>query len=98
MYPSPYRGVLELIILKVSIKKIISDLTGDDSFYSSDIFLVIVIALAELPLILVKKIEKLRFFSFVGVAGIIVFIISVVIHFLLKISDGFEGGTLRAFP
>lgn len=94
--------MLELIILKVSIKKIIDDLTVDksklDNFYCSEVFLVIVIALAELPLLLVKKIEKLRFFSFVGVAGIIVFIISVVIHFFIKLGQGFQGGSLRAFP
>lgn len=88
--------------MKMSIKKIIDDLTVDksqlDNFYCSELFLVIVIAIAELPLLLVKKIEKLRFFSFLGVTGIIIFIISVIIYFFIRLGKGFQAGSLRAFP
>ena len=60
MYVWLNAGVLSLIILKSSTKKIIGDLTPDknvlDEFYCSELFLVIMIALMELPLVLVKKI------------------------------------------
>jgi amino acid permease len=35
----------------------------------------------EVPFILVKKIEKLRFMAFLGVAGIMVFVITFVVFY-----------------
>lgn len=88
-----FRGVLELIILKTSIKKILTDVVQDqavlDEFYCSELFLVIVLALLELPLIMLKKIEKLRFFSFLGVAGIVAFIFGIISHYIIRRSEGF---------
>ena len=45
----------------------------------------------EIPFILVKKIEKLRFMAFLGVAGIMVFVITFVIFYAITAS-GFEAG------
>ena len=94
--------MLELIILKTSIRKILADVVQDqatlDAFYCSELFLVIVLALLELPLILLKKIEKLRFFSFLGVAGIVAFIIGIISHYIIRRTEGFEGESMRAFP
>lgn len=94
--------MLELIILKTSLKKILADVVQDQAvlgqFYCSELFLVIVLALLELPLILLRKIEKLRFFSFLGVAGIVAFILGVIAHYATRRAEGFEGQPMRAFP
>jgi amino acid permease len=91
-----------MIILKASIRKLIVDFVDDkdivDKFYCSEMLIIIVLALLELPLVLQKKIEKLRFLSFAGVAGIVIFIVGVVTHYIVKRAEGFEGAPMNAFP
>jgi amino acid permease len=41
----------------------------------------------EIPFILVRKIEKLRFMAFLGVSGIMVFVTTFVIYYIFKVSD-----------
>jgi heme/copper-type cytochrome/quinol oxidase subunit 3 len=45
----------------------------------------------EVPFILVKKIEKLRFMAFLGVSGIMVFVITFAAFYIVKISN-YEAG------
>ncbi len=40
----------------------------------------------DIPFILVKKIEKLRFMAFLGVAGIKVFVMTFVIFYAITVS------------
>jgi amino acid permease len=47
----------------------------------------------EVPFILVKKIEKLRFMAFLGVSGIMVFVITFVAFYISKVSDYTAGPT-----
>lgn len=58
-----------------------------DQFYTSEIMIILCIALLELPLTLVKKIEKLKFFAFFGVAGILVFVVCLVVHFFVQMAE-----------
>lgn len=52
------------------------------SFYTNQIFLALIMALLELPLTLVRKIEKLKFMALSGVAGIVLFMVSFAIFFI----------------
>lgn len=86
-------GILEFILIKSSVKSIAKEVTDDmsvlDSFFLSDFFIVLIVGLIEFPLTLIKKIERLRIFSFLGVAGVIVFIVGIIIVYVAKRIDGF---------
>ena len=45
-----------------------------------------------------KKIEKLAFLSFAGVAGIVIFIVCVIIHYIIYTTDGYPSFSMNAFP
>lgn len=102
MYPLHHPGVLEFILIKSSIRAFAQEVTDDptilDSFFLSDLFIVLVTGLIEFPMTLVRKIERLRIFSFLGVAGILVFIASIIVLYVTKRIDGFKGAEMRAFP
>ena len=93
---------MELIILKLSIRKIAGDIAEDDAirdeWYLNPIIIILVIALLELPLTLFKKIEKLKIFSFLGVAGIVLFMVCIVIDFIIKVADGQETEPMDIWP
>ena len=80
----------QIIILKQGIRKIVENFVDPQSdalsqFYLSPSFFAIVIGLLQIPLVIVKKIEKLRYMAFFGVIGIIVFLISFLIHFFQSV-------------
>ena len=54
-----------------------------DSWYLQKWMIVIVLAVFEIPFTMVKKIEKLKFMAFLGVAGITVFVIALIITFFI---------------
>jgi hypothetical protein len=88
MYPHLHPGILEFILIKGSIQSIAKEITNDDSvldsFFLSDFFIVVVAGLIEFPMTLIKKIELLRVFSFLGVAGVIVFIVGIIVLYIMK--------------
>jgi amino acid permease len=83
--------IIEIIIFKVTIRKILVDVLGDnsvlDDFYTSKTAIALFIALCEVPSILVKKIERLKFMALLGVAGILVFVFTFVAHYFIAYSD-----------
>lgn len=94
--------ILEFILIKSSIKNIAQEISGDptisDNFYLSNWFIVIVVGLIEFPLVLIKKIEKLRVFSFIGVAGVVLFVVGIIALYVTKKIDGFPGMHMEPFP
>ena len=54
----------------------------EEIFYLNRGFIVAMMAILELPLILVKKIEKLKLGAYLGILGIITFFICFVIIFI----------------
>lgn len=58
-----------------------------DYFFTQEVFLVLFIALLESPLTLVSKMEKLKFMAMTGVAGIVVFMVSFCIFFVVAALD-----------
>jgi amino acid permease len=80
-------------LIKSSLRKIAVDISGDpkivDNFYLSEWFIVIVVGAIVFPFVLIKKIENLRIFAFVGVVGILVFIIGVVAIYITNTIDGY---------
>jgi amino acid permease len=76
---------LEIIIFKDSITAIISRVNPgiENEWYTSRTFIALVISVLEIPSILVKKIERLKFMAFIGVTGILVFMGTVVIHYAI---------------
>ena len=82
--------IAELTLFKGALKKIIDSYVSDDvseAFYTQPYFIVIILALMEVPFTLVKKIEKLKFMAFLGVAGITVFMIAMIINFFIEMSE-----------
>jgi amino acid permease len=73
-----------------------------DDFYTQKYILVLLMALLEVPFTMVSKIEKLRMNAFMGVSGIVVFMISFVIFFIVAALDGNPDnqpvGNMRMFP
>lgn len=99
--------IIEIIIFKVSIRKIIKDVMGDDpaldQFYTSEIAIALFIAICEIPSIIVKKIERLKFMALVGVTGILVFVFTFVVHYFISYKDypdpaKGEGPAMSLFP
>lgn len=94
--------ILEFILIKSSIRNIAKEVSGDpsivDNWYLSEFFIIIVFAIIEFPLVLIKKIEKLRIFSFMGVGGVIVFVFGIIILYAVKKADGFPGMHMEPFP
>lgn len=94
--------ILEFILIKSSIKNIAQEVSGDpnitDNFYLSSWFIIIIVGLIEFPLVLIKKIEKLRIFSFIGVTGVLVFAVGIIVLYINKKIDGFPGMHLEPFP
>jgi amino acid permease len=99
-------GIAELIIFKTTIRKIAKDIVADggvlDSFYLQEYFLVLVMALLEAPLTLVSKIQKLKTMAFLGVSGIVAFMSSFVVFFLVASLDqdpaNNPAGGMQMFP
>lgn len=83
--------IVELTIFKGSLKLIIDSYISEqwvkDQFYTSPTFIVLILALCEVPFTLVSKIEKLKFMAFLGVVGITVFVISLVITFFAEMPE-----------
>jgi amino acid permease len=94
--------ILEFILIKSSIRNIAREVSGDpnitDNFYCSEWFIVVVVGLILFPLVLIKKIERLRVFSFIGVGGVIVFAVAIIVLYIAKRIDGFPGMTMQPFP
>lgn len=71
-------------------------------FFTSQVFLVLIMALLELPLTLVRKMEKLKFMALSGVAGIVLFMVSFAIFFIDCSIDEDPTknpqGNMKAFP
>ena len=94
------------MIFKSTIRKILEDYLKDDpildQFYLSTYFLVLIMALLEIPLIMVTKIEKLKFMAFAGVGGILIFMITMVIFFITATldtnPDNNPAGGMEMFP
>lgn len=49
--------------------------------------ILLAVAVIEFPITLLNKIEKLRIFSFIGILGIIVFIIAFVVDYTIKVTN-----------
>lgn len=81
--------VVELTIFKETLNEIIVDYwpSVKHDFYCQPWFIVLVLALLEVPFTLVKKIEKLKFMAFLGVAGISVFVVVLTIIFFTEITE-----------
>lgn len=95
--------MLEIIIFKDSISEIFKNVLPKDvldEWYTSRTFIALAIAVLEIPSILVKKIERLKFMAFIGVAGILVFMGTFVIHYVLTASekDILDGRAMNTFP
>ena len=58
-----------------------------DSWYTSELTIVIFIALLEFPLAIARRIERLKVFSMIGISGIVFFLISLLIHFFYEMSE-----------
>lgn len=58
-----------------------------DSWYTQKYFIALVIACCEIPSILVKKIEQLKFMAFIGVTGILAFIGTFLVHYFIKLGE-----------
>ena len=104
LYSIPYPGIVDLLLLKSTLRKILVDVLGAehaaiDQFYTSEHMIVLVVAVLELPLVLLNKIEKLRFFAFFGVSGVLVFILAFLAYFIMEVVQH-EGAIkpVQAFP
>jgi len=83
-------GIAELIIFKASIRKILTDVIDSDAlneFYTQDYFIVVLVAIAEIPPVLVSKIEKLKFLALGGVVCISVFMVMFVLLIIVATAD-----------
>jgi amino acid permease len=73
-----------------------------ESFYTQEWFIVLVVALFETPLTLASKIEKLKFMGLWGVVGIILYMLTFVVFYILCLVDDSIGnepvGGMRMFP
>lgn len=73
-----------------------------DSFYTQTYILALLMALLEVPFTMVKKIEKLRMNAFMGVSGIVFFMVSFVIFFIVASIDDDPNnnpvGGMKMFP
>lgn len=107
MYTKYNIGIAELIIFKESIRKILEDVLDKDpeildQFFTSQIFIVLIMALLELPLTLVKKMEKLKFMALSGVGGIVLFMTTFVVFFIDSVlddnSNNNPAGNMNTFP
>jgi hypothetical protein len=62
----------------------------------------LVFTLLEMPFLLTRKIEKLKFLAFMGVNGLLLFICAFVAHYIIVSIDGVAGdkpkGTMKLFP
>lgn len=82
--------ILEIIIFKDSISEIFKNVLPSDmlgEWFTNRTFIALAVALLEIPSILVKKIERLKFMAFIGVAGILVFMGTFVIHYAITAAD-----------
>lgn len=71
-----------------------------DQFYVKEWFLILVLGVLEMPFTLVQKMEKLKFMAFLGVAGILCFIVCLIINFFNEMAerDWVLDQELNAFP
>lgn len=99
-------SIAELILFKTTIRKLFNDMIDDqdilDSFFTTQIFIVLVIAAMQVPFTLVSKIEKLRILGFIGVSGIVIFEITFILYYILCVCDIGIGdlpkGGMNMFP
>lgn len=93
---------MEFILIKSSLRKIAAEVSGDpsilDNFYLTEWFIVILVGVIEFPLVLIKKIESLRIFAFIGVVGIIIFIIGVVAIYVTSKIEDYTFFAMNSFP
>lgn len=93
---------MEFILIKSSLRKIARDVSDDpsilDNFYLSEPFIVILAGIILFPLVLIKKIENLRVFAFIGVVGIGIFIIGLVAIFITYKIEDQSFFAMNAFP
>lgn len=86
-----YQGILEIIIFKTTIRKLLEDTLKDspalNDFYTDEIAIALLILVLEIPSIMVSKIEKLRFMAFIGVSGIFVFVSAFVGDYIVTSND-----------
>ena len=66
----------------------IDDEDVKNAFYTQGWFIVLVVSFFEVPPILVSKMEKLKFMALAGIVGIVLFMASFVIFFIVAIADG----------
>ena len=73
-----------------------------DQFYANQLFIVAVIALLEAPLTMATRIEKLKFMGLSGVIGIVIFMLSFVVYYVLCVFGEDIGskpvGGMEMFP
>lgn len=81
-------AVAMLSILKSSFRKLMIEIftpneENMDNFYYSEWFIAVVLSVVIIPTILIKKIERLKIFSIVGVIAIVLAIVSISIIFFV---------------
>jgi amino acid permease len=98
-------GVAELTIFKEGLVYIYREFNPEiveDPWFIRPWFTVAVcLGICLIPLIIVKKIEKLRFMALIGISAILTFVVLVVYNFFKESSDrdwDFSGLGLTAFP
>lgn len=69
-----------------------------DSFFTSEYMILIVVAVIQIPITMLNKIEKLRIFSFFGVSGITVFILAFLVYYFIEISKGVAIRNMELMP
>lgn len=62
--------------------------SGETPFYAEKWFLSLMIGIIVFPLTLLKRIEKLKFVSLLGMLSIVVFTVVIVINFFTVVTDG----------
>jgi hypothetical protein len=58
-----------------------------NNFYTSEWFIAICIAALEIPFVIVKKIESLKFMALSGVVGILIFIAVFLVNYFITLGD-----------
>jgi amino acid permease len=58
----------------------------------------VVVAIIQFPITMLNKIEKLRIFSFLGVSGITVFILTFLVYYFVEISKGVTIRKMEIMP
>jgi amino acid permease len=81
--------VLLLILIKTSIKKIAKEVSGDASMEDSILLNYCIVPFTGFllfPFAMIRKIQNLKFYSFAGFVGIMLFVIFLVITAVMKVA------------